>query len=172
MNASQVHLALTHFPVVLSIVGVIMLIVAFASKNTGLKRTSFYVLIAAGIATLPVFFTGEGAEEIIEDMPGVSESMIKQHEEIAKFALIAIITSAVLSVAALIPYKLQTVSRVLTILVFVSILASSALLAQTAHLGGQIRHPEIRTATIAAAENNNAGEGDESLTKNQKHEDD
>jgi uncharacterized membrane protein len=162
MNASQVHLALTHFPVVLSLVGLIMLIVAVLNKNLGLKRTAYFVLIAAGIATIPVFISGKGAEEIIEDFAGVSESMIKQHESIAQFSLIAIIISAVLSAAALIPYKFKTVSRVFTILVFLSVIVSSALLAQTAHLGGQIRHPEIRKGTFASLNTN-----DESLGKQQ-----
>jgi hypothetical protein len=40
----------------------------------------------AGIA----YLTGEGAEETVENMPGISESIIEQHEDFAMYALISL----------------------------------------------------------------------------------
>ena len=71
MNSVQAHLALTHVPVILSLVGLIMLIIAFIIKNQVLTRTSYFLILAAGIATVPVFFTGEGTEEAVENLPDV-----------------------------------------------------------------------------------------------------
>ncbi len=86
MNSVQMHLALTHVPVILSLFGLIMLAVAFCIKNTTITRTSYILILIAGIAAIPVYFTGEGAEEAIENLPGVSEAIIERHEEVAKLA--------------------------------------------------------------------------------------
>ena len=86
MNSSQIHLALTHVPVILSMVGFVVLVVAMLKRNDILARTGFYLVLFAGIFAVPVFFTGEGAGEIVEHLPGVSESVIEEHEELAKIA--------------------------------------------------------------------------------------
>ena len=71
MNSVQMHLALTHVPVVLSLVGLVMLAVAFFIKNPTIIKTSYIVLVMAGLSAIPVFLTGEGAEEAIENLPGI-----------------------------------------------------------------------------------------------------
>ena len=65
MNSVQMHLALTHVPVILSFVGLVMLVAALILKNTTLTKTSYIILIIAGVAALPVFFSGEGTEEAV-----------------------------------------------------------------------------------------------------------
>lgn len=49
MNSAQMHLALTHVPVILSIAGLIMLTVALLLKNATLTKTSYSVILVAGI---------------------------------------------------------------------------------------------------------------------------
>lgn len=145
MNTSQIHLALTHLPVVLSLVGMIMLVVSLLRKNPVLTRTSFYLLFFAGLAALPVFFSGEGAEEAVENFPGVSESLIEKHEDVAKIALFAIVATALVALAGLLRFSIGALARPVRILVLLLAVFSSVMLAQTAHLGGQIRHTEIRS---------------------------
>jgi len=72
MNATQVHLAMTHLPVILSLVGMLALLISFFKTNLSLRKTALYILLIAGLTALPVFFTGEGAEETVENLPGVS----------------------------------------------------------------------------------------------------
>ena len=154
MNTSQIHLALTHLPVVLSLVGMIMLIISLVRKNPVLTRTSFYLLFFAGLAALPVFFSGEGAEEGVEHLPGVSESLIEQHEEVAKIALVAILATAFLALIGLFRFSFGVLAKPIRLVVLLLALSSSLLLAQTAHLGGQIRHTEIRPGAAASNSNN------------------
>ena len=81
MNSVQIHLALTHVPVILSLTGLVMLLLSLYLKNTILIRVSYIFILVAGLMVLPVYFTGEGAEESVEKLPGVSEAVIEKHEE-------------------------------------------------------------------------------------------
>ena len=144
MNNVQIHLALTHVPVILSLVGLVMLIAALILTNPTLTKTSYIVIMVAGIAALPVYFSGESTEETVEHLPGVSEAIIESHEEIAFLAMFSITAAGTLALAALFSFKWLLVSRILGIAVLLLALTAGGLMVQTAHLGGQIRHTEIR----------------------------
>src|SRR6476661_626776 len=105
MNASQIHLALTHVPVVLSFIGLVILSIGLLKKNETITKTSFYLLLAAGIFTVPVYFTGEGTEEIVENIPGVSESIISKHEDVANLTLVAISITALMALSGILFYS-------------------------------------------------------------------
>ena len=66
MNAAQIHLALNHAPLFLSIIGGGILILGMIKKNESFKNLSLYFLIAAALFTVPVFLTGEGTEVLVE----------------------------------------------------------------------------------------------------------
>ena len=161
MNSVQMHLALTHVPVILSLVGLIMLIVAFFIKNAILTKTSYILILVAGIAAIPVFFSGEGTEEAIENLPGVSEAVIERHEEVAKLAMISITAASLFALTALFSFRWQIPSRLFKMAVLLLAITSGGLMAQTAHLGGQIRHNEIGNG-IAVQNGNEAGGENES----------
>jgi len=172
MNSVQVHLALTHVPVILSFVGLIMLVVAFFIKNPTLTKTSYILLLVAGVAAMPVFFTGEGTEEAIENLPGVSESVIERHEEVAKLAMIAIAAAGLVALAALLSARWQITARVFKVVVLLLAITSGGLMAQTAHLGGQIRHTEIRNGIALQNGNENAGGNGGNGSQQQEKDDD
>lgn len=153
MNSVQMHLALAHVPVILSLVGLGMLIVSFLTKNSILTKTSYYIIVISGLAALPVFFTGESTEEAVEHLPGVSETIIERHEEVAKMAMVSIVAGGLLALAALISFRWFLAARLLKVGVLVLTFISGGLMIQTAHLGGQIRHTEIRNGMTAANEN-------------------
>ncbi len=162
MNATQVHLAMTHLPVILSLVGMLALLISFIKPNISLRRTALYILLIAGITALPVFFTGEGAEEVVENLPGVSESLIEDHESIAKYGLFAILAAAVLALIALPNFIAEKFKKGIVVAVLIVSFVSTGLMIQTAHLGGQIRHSEIRTGMTQQGDN----------TENEKEDDD
>jgi hypothetical protein len=147
MSSVQLHLALTHVPVILALLGFVMLTVNFFLKNETLTKTAYVILVAAGMAAIPVFLTGEGAEEAVENLPGVSENIIESHEDLAKLSMIAISIAGAAALAALLAFTSSFANRFLKVGVFVLSMIAGGLMAQTAHLGGQIRHTEIRNAT-------------------------
>lgn len=169
MNTSQIHLALTHVPVILSIIGLVILIVSLIRKNDTLTKTSFYIYLAAGMFALPVYFTGEGAEEVVEDFTGVSEGIIGQHEQFATISLTIILICAAVSLAALFLYKSFKAARIMKYAVLLFAFGSAVTMARTAHLGGQIRHTEIQSASVASAsDNENENEASAQENKNTK----
>ena len=172
MNSVQMHLALTHVPVILSLFGLIMLAVAFCIKNTTITRTSYILILIAGIAAIPVYFTGEGAEEAIENLPGVSEAIIERHEEVAKLAMISIIVAGLAALAALFSLRWQVASRIFKIAVLLLAIVSGGLMAQTAHMGGQIRHTEIRNGVALQNGNENSGENEGKVGQQKEKDDD
>ena len=177
MNATQLHLALTHVPVVLSIIGLVILIISFFRKSNTLTKTALWILLAAGVFTLPVYFTGEGTEEAVEHLPGVSEVVIEQHEDFAKATLVLVSASGLLALVGLLAYTFGRFITVVKVLTLLLAFVSAGAMARTAHLGGQIRHTEIRTGALAqggeagGAENDGGG-GNEAGSSGENSEDD
>ena len=161
MNSVQIHLALTHVPVLLTLVGLVIMAVAMVRKNTTLTHTAFVLLVLAALSALPVYFTGESTEEIVEGLPGVSEASIEEHEELAKTSLLVVLVTGALALAGLI-WK-AGIARFLRVVVLVLALGSSGLMAVTAHLGGQIRHPEMRNGFVAQAQGSEQATDTEAL---------
>lgn len=157
MNASQIHLALNHVPLFFSITGALILLYGFFRKNDTVKTMSLYFMIAGAVFTIPVFLTGEGAEELVENLPGVSESLIEQHEGFAKTGLIVILVTGAIALFTLFAKRKASLFKTGLLASAVLSLISFAIMAQTAHLGGQIRHTEIRGSSAAGNSNNEPG---------------
>lgn len=128
------------------------------------------MLIAAGLSALPVFFSGGGAEESIEHLPGISEGIIERHESLARFALAAVLGSAVVAFLGLMKFAYRPVWKAAQFITLFFALASTVLMAQTAHLGGQIRHTEIRSAALNGNDTGDTETGDKG--NEQKDDDD
>lgn len=152
MNAAQIHLALNHAPLFLSLIGSGILIWGMFKKNEGFKSLSLYLLVAAAILTAPVFLTGEGTEELVEHLPGVNETAIEKHEGMAKIALIIIIITGAVALIGLFFKKNIVISRFVFIGALLLSLASFGAMAQTAHLGGLIRHSELQNGAGSSNE--------------------
>lgn len=158
MDAAQVHLALTHVPVVLSFAGLIMLIVALLRKNDALTKTALYVLLLAGIFAVPVYFSGEGAEEVIEHLPGVSETVIEEHEEFASLGMGIVASCGLISLIGLLVYKKHQFVKYLKVAILLFAIVSATAMAWTAHLGGQVRHPELKSTFDQTVQQDNQGQ--------------
>jgi len=152
MNQAQIHLALNHAPLFLALIGGIILLVGMIRKNQSLMTISLYLLVGAAISVLPVYFTGEGTEELVENLPGVQEGMIEEHEEAAGLTLIILIITGIGALAALIFSKRKLLARPLLWLSLILSLASFGSMIRTAHLGGLIRHSEIGSGVQSGVE--------------------
>ncbi|MCZ6879154.1 MAG: hypothetical protein ACE1ZI_01560 [Acidobacteriota bacterium] len=152
MNWPHVHLLLNHVPVMGVPFGFLLLAAALARKSLELTKASLGVFAVVALVTIPVYLAGEPAEEVVEHLPGISESFIEEHEESALLSLVAIEILGVLAVAGLvlfrgssIPTWFVTTSLVLSLLAAVSV-------GWTANLGREIHHPEIRSDFSPASE--------------------
>jgi hypothetical protein len=90
---------------------------------------------------------GEGAEELVEHLPGISEQVIEEHEEVATAAFWSTTVVGILSLATLVGlWRMASWARVARLSVIVAAMWASAALFYAAYQGGAIRHPEAYTA--------------------------
>ena len=153
MNAAQLHLALNHLPIFATLFGIAFLLLAFVRVEDYLKSIGLWFLVISALSAIPVYLSGEPAEEIIEHRQGVQESVIHDHEESAELAFLLAEILGGLSLGMLF---LRAKKRPLPNLSWVFLSAVSAvillLFLRTAHLGGQIRHDELRSSRIIETE--------------------
>ena len=81
INWAHVHLIINHIPVVAIPVTLLFLIWSEALDNRSMKQVSLLFLIVLSFIAVGVFLTGEPAEEIIEKLPGIAETVIEAHEK-------------------------------------------------------------------------------------------
>jgi hypothetical protein len=147
MNAAHWHLVLTHVPVVGTLLAFLALAASLVMKDEGAKRLSLGALVVVAFLALPTYFTGEPAEGIVDRLPGVSERVIDEHEDAATLSLVAVEVVGAAALAGLIwSLRAPRVPAWFVTAVLLLALVSGTLMAWTANLGGQIRHPEIRTS--------------------------
>ncbi len=145
MNAAHLHLTLNHLPVIGLIFGLAILIIGWMLRNDTTQRVGLWLLFATALFAIPAFLTGEPAEDIAEKFPGVEKVFIEKHEETASFALGSTLVAGLGALVVLFVCRKRTIpSWGLITALFLSLISSGAM-AWTAHLGGQIRHPEIRS---------------------------
>ncbi len=150
MDQVHIHLLITHLPIFASILGGLVLAHGIGTKSDQTKIAGYYVLIVSSVGAVVSYFTGEGAEEAVEDIQGVAKSMIGQHEDFAMFALVGLIVVGVASIIGLyLTIKKSSLASSIAVLTLVVSLISFGLVARTGYLGGQIRHTEISTASPA-----------------------
>lgn len=170
MNPTHVHLLLTHFPIIGTLLGTGILAYGVFSNNDTAKKIAFATFILMGILTIPVFMTGEPAEETVENLAGVSENIIEEHEELAEKAIWLMGLLGIFSLFNFIALARKTaVVKTITFATLVVSLATFGVFAKVGNLGGQIRHTEIR------ADNSNTafqGEAENGTGSQQPNEDD
>lgn len=102
--------------------------------------------VLAAFAGLVAFFTGKGAEEALDTMPGVLERFLERHEDTATAALVGIMATGIIAAIGIaLDHAGALAKRLAIAALFAVSLATLALTGYTANLGGQIRHPEVRT---------------------------
>ncbi len=144
MNQTHIHLLLNHFPIIGTLFGSCLLLWGIIKKNDQTKSISAFILAAMALIAIPVFLTGEPAEESVEHLNGVSENMISLHEEAAEIAIWLMGITGIISLAALLmAWKKHKQANIIFLLAFILSAVCFGSMARTGYLGGQIRHTEI-----------------------------
>ena len=153
MNDAHFHLVFNHFPIIVPIVGMLILFVGFFVDSDVVKRTAFGVFIFGAIMTFPAMFTGEGAEEVAEKLPGITHDIIHEHEEKAEvFAILSYILGLLSIGSFWANLKQKSFANILAIAVLVLGLVGFYLGRQVGTSGGEIRHTEIRANAVPATD--------------------
>jgi len=153
MNWAHMHLMLNHLPVLGTIFGLLLLGWAALRRSEALQRVALAAFVLTGLAAIPVFLTGEPAEEVVEHLAGTAEQAIEAHEEAALVALIAVEALAAMALSTLLLFRKRGIPRPLVGGALVCALATAGWMAQTANLGGRIRHAELRSTATQIQDN-------------------
>lgn len=159
MNDAHLHLVVNHFPIIGTIFGLGILITGIILKNNSLKAVAYVLFIVAAIFAAFSMGTGEGAEELVEDMPNVGKQIIHDHEELAeRFAILLYVIGSMSLISIYLSIKKNALGKYSAIITLVLALIAVLLAKEVGTSGGEIRHTEIRTKAIIGAEaEQNAG---------------
>ena len=152
MNAAHFHLMVNHAPLFAALFGAMILAVGLLRKQKSLEKVGLVLAVLTAITAFVAVQSGERAEEIAEDLAGVVETTIHDHEEAAEGALLASMLLGVVAFAALVlPERQAALKRATTVGALVLTLVAFGLLGRAANLGGLIRHSEIATLSVSGS---------------------
>jgi uncharacterized membrane protein len=145
MNNAHFHLVVNHLPIVGILIGTLTLISGLLMKKSEVKLTAYGTLLFSAISSILAFLTGEGAEELVGNLSGISETLIHAHEEYAEAFLTLTLILGVLSlIASIAELKSFKFSKQLLIIVLLTSISALVLAKYVGTSGGEIRHSEIR----------------------------
>ena len=161
MNQTHIHLLITHLPIIGAVLGAFVLIHGIWRKSNVTLIAAYNILIISAIGAGIAYATGEGAEEAVEHLQGISKNVIEEHEESALIALIGLVVTGIsAAIGMFVTWKTSSLTRPVALITLVVALAGFGLIAWTGYLGGQIRHTEIGNQAVSPAE---AGNGKDKI---------
>ncbi len=144
MNGAHAHVILNHSPIFAVVFGAIFLIAAFFRRDLCLKRCAFILFLGGAILAIAVYLTGDSAEEVVRNLPGVSAESVAAHETAGTIALAGTLLLASLTLWGLVFYhRLDKLPRLYDLIHLLMAVVVMLILMWSAYLGGRIRHPEI-----------------------------
>lgn len=155
MNWAYLHLALNHVPVIGLPIAVFVMVIAHLKKSEELKRLGLLLFFLLAVASVPVYFTGEPAEDVMKNLPAfdsATHDIVEEHEEMALLAFIGMEILGALALASLVlsrKFTFLASQTFLKALVTLSVVLCLAL-GWVSRLGGAIRHTETRSSATDA----------------------
>lgn len=153
MDPTYVHLLLNHFPIIGTLIGLGLLLYGLLKKNGSIEKAGLTLIVLIALIAIPVFLSGEGAEETVEELAGVSEHHMEEHEEWGEIAFWLMMATGVAALGTLLAVSMKSkgkqILRAITVLLGIG---TFVIMAITANYGGQIRHSEIRGEEVERKE--------------------
>jgi uncharacterized membrane protein len=151
MNLDHLHLLLNHVPTIGALAALGLLLMAFVRRNEHLTHAGLEALYMVALLTLPAYMSGAGAYRELRDTPGVSDIAMRMHQDAALLGFA--VTQCAGLVAWIALWQMRRRDRAARGIVVAATLLSVvaiAIMAGAANLGGEIRHPEIRSGPAQA----------------------
>ncbi|MDR2205027.1 MAG: hypothetical protein LBE36_02555 [Flavobacteriaceae bacterium] len=156
MNNAHLHLVVNHLPIIFPIVGIVVLLIGIFTKSEVSKRNAYIIFILGALASVLAMATGDGAEEAVEHIAGVSKNLIHEHEESSElFAGISYLLGGISLLAFVTNIKKfpfaekLSLSKYLPFVVGIFSLITLIFAQKAGTTGGEIRHTEIRSGNLS-----------------------
>ncbi len=153
MNDAHLHLVVNHFPIIGPILALGVLVAGMILKNNSVKSTAYGLFIVSAIFAAISAGTGDGAEEAVKNLPGVTRKIIHIHEEMADKLAIILYLLGVISIGGIyLSLKNHPKAKLVSYAALVVAVVGIYFAKEVGTTGGEIRHTEIRSdATQTAA---------------------
>lgn len=144
MDPLHVHLFINHLPIFGTFLGIFVLILALRRRSEHTEVAAYFVFIISSLGAVIAYLTGEGAEEAVEHIQGITEDAIERHEAFSIYPLILLIILGIASISAIILIQMRSrwAKKMSSVILALSII-SFGFIAWAGYLGGQIRHTEM-----------------------------
>lgn len=162
MNSVHLHLMLNHFPVAGSFLCTILLFAGLYMKSAMLRNTALCGFILVALFTIPVFISGNEAEETVENISGISEQSIETHEEAGELGLWLVIGLGIISSLGFLMRKNEKLYPVFNTIIIVAAIGVNIFMYKVGNSGGAIRHPEISNNALQNQDQNTESHSEES----------
>ena len=146
-NGAQLHLLLNHLPVLLPFAGIALVLVGLFPRFAAYREAGAALLVFSALMAIPAYLTGEPAESVVKNYPDASRLLIHDHEHFAFKSLWVLEGAGALALVLLYGSLLKKnfSKRLAPWFALIALsLVSFGLMGWTAHLGGLIRHEEVR----------------------------
>ena len=164
MNPAHIHLLFNHFPILGSLFAAGVLLAGIILNDRKINQVGLVSLVFFTLLTIPAFFSGEGAEEVVEEFQGISHAAIHDHEEAAEWGLWVMIFAGIVALGGFwLQRRREHLHRIVSIVVCAIALFSFAVFFRVGLTGGHIRHPEIIKPLAAPAPEQTAEFGGEDM---------
>lgn len=153
MNDAHWHLVVNHLPIIFPMAALTVLATGLASKSEAVKRTAYLLFVIGALSAAVAMATGEGAEEVAENLSGVSENYIETHEEAAEtFALMSYLLGGLGIIGLWASFQKKSFAKWVSIAVVLFALVVLFFAKATGTTGGEIMHSEIRAGVMPATD--------------------
>ena len=99
-DLGSLHILINHFPVMLTVVGAAVAVLALFARKRGVWLYATATLFLAGVSVIPTFLTGDPAAEEMRDTWYVTRQAIRAHDEAAGFTLWGLIIMGLIAAYA------------------------------------------------------------------------
>lgn len=152
MNQAHFHLVVNHFPIILSIAGVLTLLVGLLVKSEVTKRVGYVFLVVSALFSVVAMQSGEGAEHVVENARIADERIIEPHEEAAEvFAVMSYVLGGLSLIGLWATWTKKSFANVILVATLLVGGVTVFFAQKTGTTGGEIRHTEIRSGSAGAA---------------------
>jgi len=151
MDAVSLHLISNHVPIIGVFFGIVVLGYGMSRQSPPTLAAAYIAFLISAAMGLVAYFSGEGAEEVAEKLPGVTHEIIEVHEEAAVYTLVSYVVLALASLLGMLKVKnhYHRIRKLAIVILLLSIIAF-ATAAYTGYTGGQVRHTELRNTSLPA----------------------
>ena len=144
------HLMINHLPIVGTFLGTLVLIFALWRRSDHTEVAAYFLFIISSLGAVIAYLTGEGAEEAVEHIQGISKNAIERHEDFSIYPLILLIILGIASIAGIILIlKRSGWTKKMSYIILTFSVVSLGFITWAGYLGGQIRHTEMNKEPVS-----------------------